>query len=134
MIRVLQVDTALLIEGALDIKRITQALEGTLSYFPHFCGQLVQESWTWGIRLINRPIELEIVETSDFNLLPEDAVLQDPWVFSPPVDMPAIMACKDVPLMRMRLTLFRTDPPISVLGSSSAHIAGEWYCSLDIVV
>ena len=120
-----QVETAFLVEGRLDVQRLLEALEETIAYFPLFCGQLVKEEEKWGIHLVNRPIELEVIETCDLALLPEDAVLQDSWVYSPPLDMSAIMACKDTPLLRMRLTAFQTDPPMTVIGASSAHLAGR---------
>lgn len=119
------VETAFLVEGELDPQRLVKALEETLAYFPIFCGQLTEDKHRWGILLVNRPIELEIVETHDLSLLPEDAVLQDTWLYSPTLDMSAIMACKDVPLLRMRLTRFHSDPPMTVLGASSAHLAGD---------
>lgn len=58
-------------------------------------------------------------------MLPEDSVIQDPWVYSTPLDMDAIRAYKDEPLFKMRLTYFQTSPPVTVLAATSAHLVGD---------
>jgi hypothetical protein len=122
-----QVETGFCFAGQLDERRLVHALEEALSAFPTFCGRLVRESDRWGIRMHPRSgVELELVESSDFSMLPDDAVIQDVWHYSPPLNVDALLRCDDTPVFRMRVIKFSTTPPMTTLGLTSAHLAGEW--------
>ncbi|PVF92471.1 hypothetical protein CPB86DRAFT_717431 [Serendipita vermifera] len=120
------VETGFCFQGRLDEQRLVRALEETLSAFPTFCGRLIRETDRWGLRVHPpSPVELEFVEYGDLTMLPDDAVIQSTWHYSPPLDIDALLRYEDTPLFRMRVIKFDTTPPLTTLGLTSAHLAGD---------
>lgn len=122
------VETGFLFKGEISLSGLENALAKTLSSFPLFCGRLTRAADNaYSIKLVNAPVELEIVDTMDMSTFPQDAVIQDCWSFSSPLDMAAIRRCDDEPLFKMRLTTY-TMPQgskMSVIGITSAHMLGD---------
>ncbi|KAG8806686.1 hypothetical protein FRC17_004866 [Serendipita sp. 399] len=122
------VETGFLFEGKIDEKRFIHALEKTLSFFPLFCGQLraaPDSSHPWRLHLLNRPIEVEFIDASDLDMLPTDSVIQDPWHYSPPLDVDALRTCEDTALLKMRVMGLPTNPRTTTIGATSAHLVGD---------
>ncbi|KAG8817071.1 hypothetical protein FRC18_000699 [Serendipita sp. 400] len=122
------VETGFLFEGEIDRKRFLHALERALSAFPLFCGRLRTASdarHPWRIQLLNQPVKVEFIDAPDNDMLPRDSVIQDPWYYSPPLDIDAIRMCKDTALFKMRVINFQTNPRVTTVGATSAHLIGD---------